>query len=83
MGLRDTICRGGFEQRNLLAPVLGFEQCFEQAVEVAFGAITQNKKVIPREPTGMVAAPQDQVVGLGDNCEFFDWFHDVLSEFVV
>jgi hypothetical protein len=55
-------------QQGLPLPsVLGTDEDFQQIVQVAFDAFTQHEAVVARKSTCVMAGPQDQVVGLGDD----------------
>jgi hypothetical protein len=55
------------QQGMTLLRVLGLDQSLQQVVEVAFDAFTQHEAVISWELARVLATPQDQVVGLGDD----------------
>ena len=51
--------------------VLGPNEDFQQIIEISFDAFAQDETVIAGEFAGMVAGPQDQVIRLGDDDQFF------------
>jgi hypothetical protein len=48
---------------------------FEQLVKFSLDPFSQHKTMLSREPTRVVATPQNQVVRLGDDYEFFLFLH--------
>jgi hypothetical protein len=54
-----------------LASVLGPDEDFQQVVQVALDALARHKAMIAREFAGVIATPQDQVIRLGDDHQFF------------
>ena len=62
----------GLLQQFLPLPgVLGPDQDFQQVVQVSFDAFAQHEAVVPGEFAGVIARPQDQVIGLRDDDQFF------------
>jgi hypothetical protein len=59
-----------FQQGLALPGVFRLDQSLQQVVEVAFDAFAQHEAVIAGEFARVVAAPQDQVIGLGDDGQF-------------
>jgi hypothetical protein len=53
----------------------GDDQRFEQVIELAVNPLGQGKPVFARETTGVIARPQDQIVGLRDHRQFFVSIH--------
>jgi hypothetical protein len=60
-----------FHKRLTLAAVFGLDQRFQQVVKGSFNAFAQHKSVITREFAGMVTRPQDEIVGFGDDDQFY------------
>jgi hypothetical protein len=60
-----------FQQGLALSGVLGPDQGFQQVVEVPLDAFAQHEAVIAGEPARVMEGPQDQVVGLGEDDQFF------------
>jgi hypothetical protein len=50
-------------------------QSFQQVVEHPFQPLPQNEPMLSGKPTRVVATPQDQVVGLSDDDQFFLFLH--------
>src|ERR1022692_673486 len=60
-----------FLQQGLtLLGVLGLDQCLQKVVEVSFDAFAEDETKIAGELAGVIAGPEDQVVGLRDDGEF-------------
>ena len=65
----------GLLQQFLALPgVLGPDQDFQQVVEVPFDAFAQHEAVVAGEFAGVIARPQDQVIRLRDDDQFFMCF---------
>jgi hypothetical protein len=60
-------------------PIGIMDQGFQQAVEVALDPFAQHEAVVAREPTRVVARPEDQVVRLGDYDQFLVFFHGLFQ----
>jgi hypothetical protein len=58
-----------------LAGVPGPDVGFQQVVQVAFDPLAQHEAVVAGEPAGVMARPQDEVVGLRDDGEFLAVVH--------
>ena len=66
----------GFVQQRLTFPaVFGLNQRLQQLVERPLQAFAKNKTMLPWKTAGVVATPQDQVVGLGDDDQFVLLFY--------
>src|SRR5262249_14284378 len=64
----DLQAHVGPGQKGLaLARVLGLEQGLQQVVQALLHALAQGKAVVAGKAPGVLARPQDQVVGLGDD----------------
>ena len=59
-----------FEQSLAVLGVLGGDQRFEQPVEVPLNPLAEHEAVVAGKLTRVVAGPEDQVVGLGDDDQF-------------
>ena len=50
-------------------------QHFQKVVQASFDAFAQHETMLPRKATGVMTTPQNQVVGLRDDDQFFVLFH--------
>ena len=57
---------GRFQQGGSFSLILGPNQHLQQFVKCAFQAFAEYETMISRKAAGVVATPEDQVVGLGD-----------------
>ena len=62
---------GLLQQFLAVSRVLRPDQDFQQVVKVPFNSFPQHKTVVAGKFTCVIARPQDQVIGLGDNDQFF------------
>ena len=66
---------GFIQQWGSFSAVFGSNQRFQQIVKCPFQPLSQNKTMLSRKPTRVVATPQNQVVGFGDDDQFFGFLH--------
>jgi hypothetical protein len=52
-----------------------FDQRFQQVVEVSLNTFVQNEAVLAGKTAGVLATPQNQVIGLGDDGQVFSSAH--------
>ena len=69
------------QERRSFPAVFGLNQSFQKVVERAFQAFAQHKPMLSWKLAGVIATPQNQVVGLGDDDQFVLLLHRGLRTF--